>query len=441
MVTIRRLLLALALLLPGAAFADGLSIGPSDGGGGSGGSGCVPSGGSAATNLVLYGTSGACAPDTNANASGGGLTLGSSGTQGSLILNGSSSGTATLNGGANGTFTSASPFALSGVFTLTGGSNALGTPLTLGLANATGLPISTGLTGAGTGVLAAMGNAVNGASGLLTFSIIGTSGATLGLLNANKTDSGNDTFSGTLTFSGLTTGTQVSCLGLTSGNLVAISTGACGSGGGSPAFSALTSGTNTTAAMHVGSGATLDATGSGAITATAVPLGGVTGLGANVGSGLANAATGSGAPVFAASPALTGAPTAPTASVGTNTTQIASTAFVQAQTVTDPICVTWDSTTGVTTQTVDFPIGWASYKIKEMKTKTLGGGSFTASVQIGGVGVTGCSVAVSGATNTNTPCTGANTGVVDDIISIVASSPSGTANQAYVCPVFVHTAN
>jgi hypothetical protein len=40
--------------------------------------------------------------------------------------------------------------------------------------------------------------------------------------------------------------------------------------------------------------------------------------------------TGTGAAVFAGSPALTGTPTAPTASVGTNTTQLATTAFVLA---------------------------------------------------------------------------------------------------------------
>ena len=40
--------------------------------------------------------------------------------------------------------------------------------------------------------------------------------------------------------------------------------------------------------------------------------------------------TGTGVAVFSASPALTGTPTAPTAAVGTNTTQVATTAFVQA---------------------------------------------------------------------------------------------------------------
>lgn len=49
------------------------------------------------------------------------------------------------------------------------------------------------------------------------------------------------------------------------------------SSGGSSAFSSITSGTNTTAAMVVGSGATLAATGTGTITATAVPASGITG--------------------------------------------------------------------------------------------------------------------------------------------------------------------
>ena len=47
-------------------------------------------------------------------------------------------------------------------------------------------------------------------------------------------------------------------------------------------------------------------------------------------AGVISDETGTGALVFAVGPALTGTPTAPTASAGTNTTQIASTAFVQA---------------------------------------------------------------------------------------------------------------
>ena len=67
----------------------------------------------------------------------------------------------------------------------------------------------------------------------------------------------------------------------------------CGGGGGT-AFSALTSGTNTAAAMLVGSGASLAATGSGTITATAAPASGVTGTLAvtNGGTGEAGTITG-----------------------------------------------------------------------------------------------------------------------------------------------------
>ncbi len=61
-----------------------------------------------------------------------------------------------------------------------------GTPSSLTLTNATGLPVS-GVTGLGTGVGAALANAVNGSGGLLTFSLIGTSGATIPLLNTANT--------------------------------------------------------------------------------------------------------------------------------------------------------------------------------------------------------------------------------------------------------------
>lgn len=145
------------------------------------------------------------------------------------------------------------------------------------------------------------GTAFGTAAGVNT----GTSGATLGLLNSNLTFAGNNSFAGTLTFSGLTTGTQVSCLGLTSGNAVVPATGACGSGGSS-AFSSLTGGTNTGAAMIVGTGASLAASGSGTIASTSVPAAGV------------------------ASGALANGMTATTQTVGDNTTKIATDAFVLA---------------------------------------------------------------------------------------------------------------
>lgn len=52
----------------------------------------------------------------------------------------------------------------------------------------------TGITGLGANVATALGNAVNGTGGLLTFSLIGASGATIPLLNGNNTWSGSNTF-------------------------------------------------------------------------------------------------------------------------------------------------------------------------------------------------------------------------------------------------------
>lgn len=98
-----------------------------------------------------------------------------------------------------------------------------------------------------------------------------------------------------------------------SGNIVVAGCTGCGGGG---AFSTLTGGTNTSAAMVVGSGASLAATGSGTIAATAVPVGGISGLGAGVVTFLATPSsanlaaaltdeTGSGAAVFGTSPTFT----------------------------------------------------------------------------------------------------------------------------------------
>lgn len=105
-------------------------------------------------------------------------------------------------------------------------------------------------------------------------------------------------------------------------------------------------------------------------------------------------------------------------------------------------CATWDSTTSVTAQTVEFPVEWSNYTITGMKSAVSGGGSFTVAVAINGTNVAGLSsVSVSGTSNVVTNATGANSGVINDQITIVVSSPSGTVNQAYVCPVFSHSQN
>lgn len=105
---------------------------------------------------------------------------------------------------------------------------------------------------------ASRGNLGIGSAGIVS---TGTSGGTLGLLNANKTDSGNDTFSGSNTYSGnskftgavsmtglLSVGTLSYCMGLDGNNTVILTpatAGNCfpsnaggGGGGGTPGGSA-----------------------------------------------------------------------------------------------------------------------------------------------------------------------------------------------------------
>jgi hypothetical protein len=69
------------------------------------------------------------------------------------------------------------------------------------------------------------------------------------------------------------------------------------------------------------------------------------------GVALSNAVTGTGNMVLSASPTLTGTPVAPTAAVGTNTTQVATTAFVQA-TLPSGVIVMWSGSVA------SIPSGW-----------------------------------------------------------------------------------
>ena len=141
-----------------------------------------------------------------------------------------------------------------------------GTPSSLTLTSATGLPISTGLTGAGTGVITALG--VNtGSAGAFTKN----NGDAL-----SGTFTGSPTFSGaTITFSGatplltgLSAGTQVSCLGLDSGNHIVLNAAACGSGGGSISVSG--GGNTTTGVTTLAFGNGFIATPNGANTTSTV---------------------------------------------------------------------------------------------------------------------------------------------------------------------------
>ena len=67
---------------------------------------------------------------------------------------------------------------------------------------------------------------------------------------------------------------------------------------------------------------------------------------------LANAVTGTGSMVLSASPTFTGTPAAPTAAPGTNTTQIATTAFVAAQVFPSGGIIMWSGSIG------SIPAGW-----------------------------------------------------------------------------------
>ena len=131
---------------------------------------------------------------------------------------------------------------------------------TITLANGTGLPVSTGISGLGTGVAAALADNVGSAGAPVVFNgALGTptSGTATNLTGtaASLTAGAATALAGTPTL--CTTGQAPTGI-LPSGN----ATG-CASLGGSPAFSAITTGSNTAATMTVGTGATLTVSGSG----------------------------------------------------------------------------------------------------------------------------------------------------------------------------------
>jgi hypothetical protein len=80
---------------------------------------------------------------------------------------------------------------------------------------------------------------------------IGQSGAVVPLASAAITFSGADAFSNSVTLSGLSTGTQVSCLGLNNLNAIVLATGACGSGGGGGGNGTVSSGTGPAIAQYL----------------------------------------------------------------------------------------------------------------------------------------------------------------------------------------------
>ena len=167
------------------------------------------------------------------------------------------------------------------------------------------------LGASGSGTIAATSMPTTGLTGQVTL-------AQLPTLSAN-------------TVLGALTGTTPSGLALppcvdSAGNHLNYTTGtgfSCGttSSSGSPAFNAITSGTNSTATMVIGTGASLTTTGSGILQATSAPVSGLTGLGTGVATALASAVNGSGAISLSTSPTfVTPALGTPSAAVLTNAT-------------------------------------------------------------------------------------------------------------------------
>lgn len=201
----------------------------------------------------------------------------------------------------------------------------LGTPASGTLTNCTGLPVATGISGLGTGVAtflatpssANLASAVTdetGTGALVFQNAPSLSAPTLSIPVINGGTLNASTLSAVILTGSLTAGGSTGTNGYylqTTGTGVQWAAVAAGS----VAFSSLTGGTNTSAAMVVDTGASLAATGTGAITATAAPLSGISGLGTGVATFLgtpssANLAaavtdeTGSGSLVFQNSPTL-----------------------------------------------------------------------------------------------------------------------------------------
>lgn len=199
----------------------------------------------AGTGINLTATAGAvnlqAGTDITLTAGSGAVELGAP-----VQISGLSSGTCTNGLGIDSTgynvILTSCPGGSSAFSSLTGGTN---TTAAMGV----GSGASLSATGSGTITATAMpASGLTGTalpSGIVTSSLtsVGTlASLTMGGDIALGTNSltGNFTVPGVPIFSGTLTGTQTQCLGLTSGNILAASSGACGSGGGSVNITAAT---------------------------------------------------------------------------------------------------------------------------------------------------------------------------------------------------------
>jgi hypothetical protein len=192
----------------------------------------------------------------------------------------------------------------------------LGTPSSGTLTNATGLPISTGVSGLGTGVA--------------TFLATPSSANLRGALT-DETGSGSAVFATSPTLVTPILGTPTSAT-LTNATGLPLTTGVTGvlpiaNGGTGTTIPALVQGSGVTISGSWPN-QTISATGSGGTVTAVTASSPLASTGGTTPVISISSSTGTGAVVLAGSPALTGVPTVPTAANGTNTTQIASTAYV-----------------------------------------------------------------------------------------------------------------
>ena len=261
------------------------------------------------------------------NATGLPLTTGVTGT---LPVANGGTGVVTSTGTGN-TVLSTSPTLVTPVL----GTVAAGSVLT----NATGLPIATGVSGLGTGVAtflvtpttANLAAAVTGETGTGAL-VFGTSPTI-----ADPTITGTGAIAGA--FTGSLSGNASTATALATGRTIALTGDVSGTSGsfdgtGNASITAAIA-ANIIVDADINAGAAIDWTKLGiSATVSSTEIGYVDGvtsaIQAQIDSKLATAtASSTYAPL--ASPALTGVPTAPTAAVATNTTQIATTAFVKGE--------------------------------------------------------------------------------------------------------------